>query len=127
MEINITLNHLDIVGVNANKFCAAMYVLQGLAKSNRLTGDLAPFATPPENYPEQQSYTNTAVAKAAEKPVIEIDRKQIEAEIKQIAANGREENKSEKIRDIIHLWGFSKMSDIPDAQMPEFLEKVKAL
>lgn len=140
MKIEITLDHTDLVGITADKFCAAMYVLQGIAKANKLTGDLAPFSKPykPEEYPDQQSAHTKPEKNSSEKPVANseesptpdtapIDRDAIIEEIKQIARDDATRNKSTQIRECITELGFTKLHDIPDDKLPILLEKVKAL
>lgn len=144
MKIEITLDHTDLVGVTADKFCAAMYVLQGIAKSNRLTGDLAPFVKPykPEDYPDQcnnhinqtENHKEKPVANSEESPAqgtnekaATIDRDAIIEEIKQIARDDATRNKSTQIRECITAMGFAKLHDIPDDKLPMLLEKVKSL
>ena len=64
-----------------------------------------------------------------ETPPVEnpINRKDIEAEIKQIALDGKEKGASKKIKEIIQTYGVEKLSDVPDEKLPELLEKVKAI
>lgn len=135
MKIEITLDHTDLVGITADKFCAAMYVLQGIAKSNRLTGDLAPFAKPYQPVTKQaEDNAEKPVANSEESPAqgtdekaAPIDRDAIIEEIKQIARDDATRNKSTQIRECITELGFAKLHDIPDEKLPVLLEKVKAL
>lgn len=139
MRINITVEHMDLVGTTPQDFCGTMYMIQNLAKANKLQSNLVSSVEPLENYLNQKTVSKTEKAETKpnnvgkEEPPITgekstIDRAAIETEIKRIpqnAANPKE--MAEKIRDLIIGMGYQRMSDIPDDNITELLKKVKDL
>ena len=151
MKIEITLDHTDIIGTNADYFCTFMYALQGLAKANKLQGAGKPFAEPMPKFSEQKtapglSPAEKAVAdkivdtiekssaKETAKPVTKEEtvktddakRKATIDEIKAIAASGN--NKSAIIRTFMtEHYNKTKLNTLTDDELEEVLEMVKGL
>lgn len=150
MTITIMLDHADIVGTDGEEFNSLFVILQAYAKMTRGPIMMAADCLSrninsqgvreniKKNYADKGNGSEENTAKAisenppepkAETPPIEnsINRKDIEAEIKQIALDGKEKGASKKIKEIIQTYGVEKLSDVPDEKMPELLEKVKAI
>lgn len=156
MTVTVTFDHMDIVGTESKEFESLFVILQAYAKMTRGPLMMPPNSISKDfnaesvrenirrNYTHKGNYGVKVEAKPnagnaekaenppetkAETPPVEkaINRKDIEAEIKQIALDGKEKGASKQIKEIIQTYGVEKLSDVPDEKMPELLEKVKAL
>ena len=76
---------------------------------------------------EKQAKKTSTVEKSEEiqKPIA-FNRKEIESQIKKIALDGKEKGASTKIKELIHGYGVEKLSEVPDENMTELLQKVQA-
>ncbi len=145
MTITITLDHADIAGTDENDFQALCFILQTYAKITRAqlpTSHLSKIDKMAHDWADKklenvEKTSSNEDPKPAENqqetktdsPPVEdsINRKSIEAEIKQIATAGKEKGVSKKIKEFIHDYGVEKLSDVPNEKIQELLEKVKAL
>ena len=143
MTITITLDHSDIACTDENDFQALCFILQTYAKITRAqlpTSHLSKIDKMAHDWADKklenvEKTSSNEDPKPAENspeaktPPVEdsINRKGIEAEIKQIATAGKEKGVSKKIKEFIHDYGVEKLSDVPNEKIQELLEKVKAL
>ena len=141
MRIVIELDHNDIVGTEAPEFEALFTVIQGYCKMVKGAQAIAPKVYVEElekarerdrakarNQVKIETEQKSEQAEKTEDNKTEknFDRKEIENQIKDIAAKGKDKGASATIKKCIQSYGVEKLSAVPDDKMAELLQKVQA-
>ncbi len=113
MKITIELNNEDIVKADETNFEALFVLIQSFTKSLKVGAENIMREKVSELHAEKNSKAE------------QIDRAEIEKQIKQIALEGKEKGASAKIKELIHGYGVEKLSAVPDDKMTELLQKVQ--